>query len=100
MRLRPQVLTDAEQALAATIARQSAAQAAMEAAERDLVERRDIATRSVNDAAVDEFAAWLPSGKRVLDAAERRLARDATAAAAARAALRFAEAALAGDDAG
>jgi len=100
IRLRPQALTYAMRALAVAVARQSAAQSVQEAAGRDLIERRELATRSVSDSAVDEFAAWLPAGKRALDEAAHRLARETSAAAATRAALRLARSALSDCQAG
>jgi hypothetical protein len=92
--LRDQVLRDASRALAAAIARQSAAQDALDCAARELIERREAATRSANDAAVDDYAAWLPAGRRALGQAASRLAHEALAAASTRAAVKLAKAAL------
>lgn len=93
LRWRNHALGDAQRALAEAIGRQDAAQRAFDAAARDLIEKRELAASSEDDAGVDDYAAWLPAGRRTLNHAADRLRREALAAAATRAALKLARAA-------
>ncbi len=95
-----QALSDARRALAASIEQQAAAQVALEKAARELVHRREQATLSASDDAVDAFAAWLPKGRLALHQAVGRVQREAMGAACARAVLNLARAAIGGEGAG
>jgi flagellar FliJ protein len=73
LRLRGLAVAEAKRALAARLQEEDVAAVDAGAAERALaVERNAASAMDVGDGAVEAYAAWLPLGHRVLDAARER----------------------------
>jgi hypothetical protein len=94
LQLRELALQDARRALAAAIARQSAAEAVLAQATRAVASREVEAMRSTNDEDVEAFAYWLPEGRRAVRQAGAQVTVAAAATTGARAALSLARAAV------
>jgi hypothetical protein len=84
--------------LAACIRSQTAAQESFAAEVRAVARQQELATCSATDEDVEAFAAWLPKGREAVRRAGAHLEQAAQSAAAARAALRLARAAVLAHD--
>lgn len=94
VKLRQRELDDAREQLAACIAKERDAMARVQDAEATIRhEQTCAASLDASDAAVEAFAAWLPTGRALLAAAERGRGETASATIQARARLTAARAA-------